>query len=60
VELLKSETNSFNVNNCIKMRLGEKRIMQFYINFVDYCLPLFEMTEDVKFIFLMLSKLGIS
>jgi hypothetical protein len=46
-KLLQDELN-FNTSNCIKMRLGEKKILQFYIKFVDYCLPLFDLTEKVN------------
>lgn len=37
-----------NQRNCILMRLSEKKILQFYLDFAEYCLELFTLTEEVK------------
>jgi histone-lysine N-methyltransferase SETD3 len=37
--------NTFNVSNCLKMIAGEKKILKLYLQFVRYCLPLFDITE---------------
>ncbi len=46
--VISSKTPS-NYANCYKMCLGEKKILRFYIDFVRYCLPLFDMSEKVYF-----------
>jgi protein-histidine N-methyltransferase len=37
-----------NQRNCVIMRMSEKKVLHFYLNFAEYCLELFEMTEKVK------------
>jgi histone-lysine N-methyltransferase SETD3 len=40
-----------NQRNCIIMRISEKKVLHFYLNFAEYCLELFEMTVNVIKIF---------
>ena len=45
--LLKSKKNlSFNIKNCLYLVISEKTVLRFYIFLCEYCLELFELTED--------------
>jgi histone-lysine N-methyltransferase SETD3 len=52
-KILHSGTQSHNKRNCILMRMAEKEVLQFYVEFISYCLPLFSMNENVYKLFLI-------
>lgn len=44
-----------NEKNCILMRICEKKVLHFYLNFIDYSLELFKIdNEDVKYLLILL------
>ncbi len=46
---IEGDTNfSNNKRNCYIMRMSEKKVLKFYLNFAEYCLGLFEMDEKVS------------
>lgn len=42
----KKDSLTFNLRNCLIMRISEKRILHFYIEFSEYCLSLIERSFD--------------
>ncbi len=50
--MIKNENLTSNETNCLLMRIGEKKILNFYLNFSKFCLSLIEIkAEAVKFYF---------
>jgi hypothetical protein len=48
------ETNlTNNFRNCVIMRMSEKKILKYYIQFARYCCYLFEKTEKVKYFIIL-------
>lgn len=41
------EKMSFNKRNCIMMRMGEKKILNFFLKFAQYNIGLFSLTANV-------------
>ena len=56
-ELIRKEQNNeitltYNIRNCVIMRLGEKKILNFYLILARYCEDLFTKTEKVYLLYL--------
>jgi hypothetical protein len=44
--VVKNEKLNDNERNCILMRLGEKKILKFYLNFSKFCLSMIEIKDE--------------
>jgi hypothetical protein len=45
--LLKTKKNlSFNIKNCLYLIISEKTVLRYYIFLSEYCLELFDLSED--------------
>eukprot|EP00474_Spongospora_subterranea_P009110 CRZ09568.1 hypothetical protein [Spongospora subterranea] len=50
-ELLTSPSLTSNIRNCILMRLGEKRVLSYFITFVDDMIPLLSFSQsDIEWV----------
>lgn len=44
--ILNTEKPSNNIRNCILMRMGEKKVLNYFLHFTEYCLDLFKYDKE--------------
>lgn len=52
-QLLKNDTLSQNNRNCLQLRIGEKEVLIYFVNFTNLMIPL--MSKNPKVIFFVLN-----